>query len=106
MRVAVIVAAAVTGTGQLPAREYSARIDRDQPIDARGRRSVPKLQTHHTYHMQMRDLFIISPCMGTSLGAGRIFSGFGCRRPCRRSSQDSEFSSTSSSKCHIAGTVY
>ena len=34
MRVAVIVAAAVTGTGQLPAREYSARIDRDQPMQA------------------------------------------------------------------------
>jgi len=34
VRVAVIVAAAVTGTGQLPAREYSARIDRDQPMQA------------------------------------------------------------------------
>lgn len=52
------LAAAITGTvGQLPAREYSAPIDRDQ-LMREGEKIVPKVQTHHTYHMQMRDLFL------------------------------------------------
>ena len=33
--------------------------NRQRPTDASGRRSVPKVQTHHTYHMQMRDLFLV-----------------------------------------------
>jgi hypothetical protein len=33
--------------------------NRQRLTDARGRRSVPQLRLHHTYHMQMRDLFRI-----------------------------------------------